>query len=139
MLSRRALLQSAALASVAMPYLPKTASADDAWPAREIHSICGFPPGSGADVFVRFYSKKLEDKLGKDHYHREQGWRVRQHRDRVRREVQAGRLHVIRCAWQFFPRRRTEPVQEIGLRSGQRFRTRDDAVQAAIHPDRIGR
>ena len=63
MLSRRALLQSAALASVAMPYLLKTASADDAWPAREIHSICGFPPGSGADVFVRFYSKKLEDKL----------------------------------------------------------------------------
>src|SRR5215510_9427317 len=64
MLSRRTLLQSAALASVAMPYLPKVASADDTWPAREIHSICGFPPGSGADVFVRFYSKKLEDKLG---------------------------------------------------------------------------
>ncbi len=65
MLSRRALLQSAAMASVAMPYLTRTASADDAWPAREIHSICGFPPGSGADVFVRFYGKKLEDKLGK--------------------------------------------------------------------------
>lgn len=63
--SRRALLQYAALASVAMPYLSKTASADDAWPAREIHSICGFPPGTGADVFVRFYGKKLEDKLGK--------------------------------------------------------------------------
>jgi len=63
--SRRALLQYAALASVAMPYLSKTASADDAWPTREIHSICGFPPGSGADIFVRFYGKKLEDKLGK--------------------------------------------------------------------------
>src|SRR5262245_1030548 len=65
MLSRRTLLQSAALASVAMPYLSKSALADDVWPTREIHSICGFPPGSGADVFVRFYSKKLEDKLGK--------------------------------------------------------------------------
>jgi len=65
MLSRRTLLKSAALASVAMPWVPKPASADDAWPTREIHSICGFPPGSGADVFVRFYSKKLEDKLGK--------------------------------------------------------------------------
>ena len=65
MLSRRALLQCAASASVAIPYLSKTASADDGWPAREIHSICGFPAGSGADVFVRFYSKKLEDKLGK--------------------------------------------------------------------------
>ena len=65
MLSRRTLLQSAAMASVAMPYLARTASAQDAWPSREIHSICGFPPGSGADVFVRFYGKKLEDKLGK--------------------------------------------------------------------------
>ena len=63
--TRRALLQYAALASVAMPYLSKAASADDAWPTREIHSICGFPPGSGADIFVRFYGKKLEDKLGK--------------------------------------------------------------------------
>jgi tripartite-type tricarboxylate transporter receptor subunit TctC len=63
--SRRALLQYAALASVVMPYLSKPAAADDAWPARELHSICGFPPGSGADVFVRFYGKKLEDKLGK--------------------------------------------------------------------------
>jgi tripartite-type tricarboxylate transporter receptor subunit TctC len=48
-----------------MPYLSKAASAEDAWPTREIHSICGFPPGSGADIFVRFYGKKLEDKLGK--------------------------------------------------------------------------
>ena len=64
MLSRRTLLQAAG-ASVAMPYWSKTAAADDPWPAREIHSICGFPPGSGADVFVRFYSKKLEDKIGK--------------------------------------------------------------------------
>ena len=43
----------------------ESAFAEDAWPSREIHSICGFPPGSGADVFVRFYGKKLEDKLGK--------------------------------------------------------------------------
>ena len=35
----------------------------------EICSICGFPPGSGADVFVRFYGKKLEDKLGENHHH----------------------------------------------------------------------
>jgi tripartite-type tricarboxylate transporter receptor subunit TctC len=36
-----------------------------AWPAREIHAICGFPPGSGADVFVRFYAKQLQDRIGK--------------------------------------------------------------------------
>jgi tripartite-type tricarboxylate transporter receptor subunit TctC len=65
MISRRALLQSAAAASAALPSLSQSVFAEDAWPSKEIHSICGFPPGSGADVFVRFYGKKLEDKLGK--------------------------------------------------------------------------
>src|SRR5262249_486883 len=65
MLSRRALFRSAALGSVAMPYVSRAAFAEDAWPSKEIHSICGFPPGTGADVFVRFYGRKLEEKLGK--------------------------------------------------------------------------
>lgn len=65
MLSRRDMLCSAAAASLALPSISRGAFADDAWPAREIHSICGFPPGSGADVFVRFYNKKLEDMIGK--------------------------------------------------------------------------
>lgn len=65
MLSRRDLLRTAAVASVAMPYIGNSAFADDAWPAREVHAVCGFPPGSGADIFVRFYAKKLQDALGK--------------------------------------------------------------------------
>ncbi len=65
MLSRRDLLRSAAVASVAMPYVSSSAFAEDAWPSRDIHSICGFPPGTGADVFVRFYGKALQDRLGK--------------------------------------------------------------------------
>ena len=65
MLSRRQLLQSAAAASVAMPYLSSGAFAQDVWPSREVHAICGFPPGSGADIFVRFYAKKLQDVIGK--------------------------------------------------------------------------
>jgi tripartite-type tricarboxylate transporter receptor subunit TctC len=65
MLSRRDLLRSAAAASVAMPYISNGAFAQDAWPQRDIHSICGFPPGTGADIFVRFYGKALQDRLGK--------------------------------------------------------------------------
>ena len=65
MLSRRDMLRSAAAASFALPALSTGTFADDAWPSHEIHSICGFPPGSGADVFVRFYNKKLEDMIGK--------------------------------------------------------------------------
>jgi tripartite-type tricarboxylate transporter receptor subunit TctC len=65
MLSRRKLLQSAAVAWVAMPYISRNAFAQDAWPSREIHAICGFPPGTGADIFVRHYARKLQEAAGK--------------------------------------------------------------------------
>ena len=65
MFSRRELLRSAALASVAMPFVARNSFAQDVWPSREIHAICGFPPGTGADIFVRFYAKKLQDVAGK--------------------------------------------------------------------------
>jgi tripartite-type tricarboxylate transporter receptor subunit TctC len=66
MLSRRDLLRTTAAAAAASPLLAGgSAFAQDGWPAREIHSICGFPPGSGADVFVRYYNKRLESVVGK--------------------------------------------------------------------------
>ena len=65
MFSRRDLLRSAALASATLPGLSADLFAQDVWPSREIHSICGFPPGSGADVFVRFYNRRLEAEIGK--------------------------------------------------------------------------
>jgi tripartite-type tricarboxylate transporter receptor subunit TctC len=65
MLSRRDLLRSAAAASVAMPAISTGAFAQENWPLRDIHSICGFPPGSGADIFVRFYGGMLQERLGK--------------------------------------------------------------------------
>jgi tripartite-type tricarboxylate transporter receptor subunit TctC len=37
----------------------------DAYPSRQITSICMFPPGTGADVFVRFFATKLQDLAGK--------------------------------------------------------------------------
>ena len=65
MSSRRQFLKSAASVSLAMPFVSRGASAQGVWPAREVHAICGFPPGTGADVFVRFYSKQLQDRIGK--------------------------------------------------------------------------
>jgi tripartite-type tricarboxylate transporter receptor subunit TctC len=64
MLSRRKFLWSAAAASAIAPALSTGSFAQDGWPARDIHSICGFPPGTGADVFVRFYTRKLQEALG---------------------------------------------------------------------------
>ena len=60
-ISRRHILAGAA-SLVAMPAVVR---AQDAWPSREIHAICGFPPGSGADIFVRYYAKKFQDVIGK--------------------------------------------------------------------------
>lgn len=41
-----------------------TAAAQD-YPVREIHSICNFTAGSGADILVRYYSAKLSALAGK--------------------------------------------------------------------------
>jgi tripartite-type tricarboxylate transporter receptor subunit TctC len=65
MISRREVLLAAASASVAMPALSQGAHGQEDWPNREIHAICGFPPGTGADIFVRFYGKMLQDRVGK--------------------------------------------------------------------------
>ena len=65
MFSRRHLLRSAAAASLTMPALVRGSFAQESWPTRDIHSICGFPPGTGADIFVRFYGKALQDRVGK--------------------------------------------------------------------------
>ncbi len=65
MLSRRRMLLSSLGAAVAAPAISRGTFAQDAWPSKEIHSICMFPPGSGADILVRFYAKKLQEAVGK--------------------------------------------------------------------------
>jgi tripartite-type tricarboxylate transporter receptor subunit TctC len=44
--------------------MPLIARAQD-YPAREIHSICNFSAGSGADILVRYYSDRLSRLAGK--------------------------------------------------------------------------
>src|SRR5437868_10521534 len=41
------------------------AAAAQDYPVREIHSICNFTAGSGADIVVRWYSEKLSKLAGK--------------------------------------------------------------------------
>jgi tripartite-type tricarboxylate transporter receptor subunit TctC len=38
--------------------------AKDDYPVKEIHFICGFPPGSGADILVRYFADKIGKKTG---------------------------------------------------------------------------
>ena len=36
------------------------------FPAQDIHFFCGFPPGSGADVLVRYFAEKIRPLTGKN-------------------------------------------------------------------------
>ena len=65
MLSRRKMLLSSAGAALAAPSVVTTLRAEESWPAREVHAICMFPPGTGADIYVRFFARKLQEAVGK--------------------------------------------------------------------------
>jgi tripartite-type tricarboxylate transporter receptor subunit TctC len=40
------------------------AVAQEKYPSKELHFICAFPPGSGADIMVRFFADKISKKTG---------------------------------------------------------------------------
>jgi len=63
MISRRSLLHASASAALATPFISTGSFAQGAWPSRPVRTICMFPPGSGADILVRFFAKKLESEL----------------------------------------------------------------------------
>ncbi len=64
MYNRREILRLAATAP-ALVLLPRSVQAQsDVYPSRYISSICMFAPGSGADIFVRFYARKLQELAG---------------------------------------------------------------------------
>jgi tripartite-type tricarboxylate transporter receptor subunit TctC len=64
--SRRLLLAggAAALLTAAAGTVPTSAWAQ-AYPTQDIRFICAFPAGSGADVLVRFFEKKIREVSGK--------------------------------------------------------------------------
>jgi len=62
--TRRQLLQSSAALAAASAF-PAGARAQDAYPGnREVHVIAAFPPGSGADVFTRYFAENMRPFLG---------------------------------------------------------------------------
>jgi tripartite-type tricarboxylate transporter receptor subunit TctC len=62
--SRRARVLAAGLAAASACALPPPLGAQD-YPARDIHTVCSFAAGSGADILVRYYSDKLSKLAGK--------------------------------------------------------------------------
>jgi tripartite-type tricarboxylate transporter receptor subunit TctC len=62
MLSRR----SAAIAIAAALGCLATGASAQQYPNADIHFICAFPPGSGADVLVRYFGEKVRPLTGKN-------------------------------------------------------------------------
>ena len=52
------------LIAAAMLAAPAASFAQQKYPSQDIHVICAFPPGSGADIVVRYFSEKLREKAG---------------------------------------------------------------------------
>ncbi len=64
MLTRR-LFSASVLAGIAAPSLAARAFAQSDYPNGTIRAICMFPPGTGADIQVRFFANRLQQLCGK--------------------------------------------------------------------------
>jgi tripartite-type tricarboxylate transporter receptor subunit TctC len=65
MITRKQFLQSAGALTLASALGTNRAIAQE-YPSQDIHMICGFPPGSGADIFVRYFAEKLRVVSGRN-------------------------------------------------------------------------
>jgi tripartite-type tricarboxylate transporter receptor subunit TctC len=60
------LVQGLAAAScVAIATLASSSTCAQPYPSQDIHVICAYPAGSGADIFVRYYADKLRPVAGR--------------------------------------------------------------------------
>src|SRR5262245_3071718 len=55
-----------ATAAIAAALLAPAAGQAQQYPAQDIHFICVFPPGSGADVLVRYFAENVRPLTGKN-------------------------------------------------------------------------
>jgi tripartite-type tricarboxylate transporter receptor subunit TctC len=58
-------LRAAVVVALIATFAAPTGARAEDYPAREIHVICAFPAGSGADVLVRYFAEKLRVLAGK--------------------------------------------------------------------------
>src|SRR5512146_2221260 len=58
------LFTSAAAALLAAASLAPVGAQGQAYPSREIRFVCAFPPGSGADVLVRYFANAVQTASG---------------------------------------------------------------------------
>jgi tripartite-type tricarboxylate transporter receptor subunit TctC len=64
-LTRKDFLKSAAAAALVAPLGGVREALAQEYPSQDIRLICGFPAGSGADIFVRYFAEKLRPVAGR--------------------------------------------------------------------------
>jgi len=64
--TRRVFSSGASAGLLASPLLMRAARAQGAYPNQDIHFICAFAPGSGADVLVRYFAAKVGPLAGRN-------------------------------------------------------------------------
>ena len=62
-ISRRHLITAGA-AAAAMPWLSRGASAQGAWPSRQIRMICSYPAGGQTDLLARAFGEFIARQVG---------------------------------------------------------------------------
>jgi tripartite-type tricarboxylate transporter receptor subunit TctC len=62
-ISRRHVI-AAGTAAAAMPFLPRRASAQAAWPSRQIRMICSYPAGGQTDLLARAFGEFISKQVG---------------------------------------------------------------------------
>ena len=60
----KTLISVAALSTTLMVGASTAVFGEEKYPTKEIHFVCGFPPGSGADILVRYFANKISKKTG---------------------------------------------------------------------------
>ncbi|MDB5572805.1 MAG: hypothetical protein JWN93_3988 [Hyphomicrobiales bacterium] len=56
----------AMLGAAATLAAPSIGHAQSAYPSQDVRFVCAFPPGSGADVIVRYYAERMRPLLGRN-------------------------------------------------------------------------
>ena len=84
---------AAGTAAAAMPFLSRGASAQAAWPSRNIRMVCSYPAGGQTDLLARAFGDFISKQVGQDCRHRKQGGRLRLDRCCGSRARGAGRPH----------------------------------------------
>jgi tripartite-type tricarboxylate transporter receptor subunit TctC len=59
-ISRRHLGRLALASAATSSLLPASVSAQATYPSQDVHFLCGFAAGSGADIIVRFFAEKMK-------------------------------------------------------------------------------